>query len=218
LTVLGNGGTVTNGGNTMKILTATILGLALCVTVQAKDKKVTASADCTKTVAFSAAYPNGTVSPYMAGWVENWIRKNAKKHPSVCFSQTPLPGHDNYVVVFSESRSAFNGLEAVTTTSTTPVSGSGSIADNRGQTWTYTYNGTVTTTQVQDLPYTVNNRYDYAVAYNSTGTVVASGFHLYSSRSGGAPGASAGYNIVFALSAINARGRLLSKVISEATR
>lgn len=177
---------------------------------------------CTKTIAVAAVYPNGSVGPYMQNWVEKWIKKNTKKHPNVCFSQTPIPSLSNYTIVFSESYSALTGLQAVTRTdtTTTPVSGNGTVTDNQGEMWSYTYTGnvTTTTTSTENVPYVVNNRYLFAVAFDARGVMVARDYHLYSTQTGGDPNYGAGYNIGNALGAINARGRLLNKVVSQLDR
>ena len=69
----------------------------------------------------------------------------------------------NWTIVWSlQFLAAFYGLYPTvrtnTTTSTTPVSGSGTVTDSYGGMWNYTYDGktttTTTTTTREDLHYT----------------------------------------------------------------
>ena len=114
----------------------------------AKDKM---SADCEKNVSFAVA-EGGQIVPRVPAFADKWISKNQKKYAELCFSQTPNSRAANYLLVFSTSQSAFNGIYPVvrtstnTNTNTTPVSGSGTVTDNYGSMWNYTYDGTVTTT------------------------------------------------------------------------
>ncbi len=179
---------------------------------------------CTRAISFALADASG-VRPFMGtgNWIESWVRKNAKKHPDVCFSQSPMRGRTNYLIVLSQSAAYYSGIDPVvrtdTSTNTTPVSGSGTVTDNYGGMWNYTYNGTVTTTTTtttqEDVPYTINSNTLYANAYNGNGTLVSHRYHVYSTKSGGDPYNSAGYNLGNALGAINARGHLLSTVVKD---
>jgi hypothetical protein len=129
---------------------------------------------CTQTVSF-AVINGGTVRPVInldnpkSSWVANWIKKNSKKFPNVCFGE-PITGLQNYTIVFSNTLSSFSGFQAVSRTnvdtSTTPISGSGAVTDYRGGYWNYTYNGTVTTTTTTTVPdeaYEINSNYLYAM-------------------------------------------------------
>src|SRR5262249_37950253 len=99
-------------------------------------------------ISFAVA-EGGQVVPRVPKFAEKWFGKNAKKFPDLCFSQTPN-SVKNYLLVFSTTRNAFNGIYPTvrtnTTTSTSPVSGSGTVMDTSGGMWTYTYSGTETTT------------------------------------------------------------------------
>jgi hypothetical protein len=179
---------------------------------------------CSKVVSFALADASG-VHPYAltGNWIGNWIQKNAKKHPDVCFSQTPVPDRANYLIVLSQSSGYLTGFDPVvsrdTNTSTTPVSGTGTVRDNYGGMWNYTYAGTVTTTTTttthENVPYTINSRTIYAYAYGDGGAIISQRYHVYSTKTGGDAANSAGYNIGNALLAINARGRLLNSVVKD---
>ena len=81
--------------------------------------------------------PDGTSK----GWLHNWVRKNAKNYPDVCFLPDPLKDHANFLVVLSDSPSFFQGFQATTVynTSTSYVSGNGAVTDNYGGRWNFTY-------------------------------------------------------------------------------
>lgn len=192
------------------------------VSTQASDPAVQISlaGSCDKAIAFAVA-SNGNVSEFIPNWVRSWTQKNGKKTPGVCYSQRPLTGIRSYVIVFSQSRTAILGLQPFTTTSTnvSPISGNGTITNDYGQMWNFTYSGTeaTSTTSTVEVPYVVNNSYLYAVAYDGHGNIVSQHFHLYSAQSGGDPNYAAGYNLGGALFAINARGRLLNSVVRDIT-
>jgi hypothetical protein len=174
--------------------------------------------DC-KTISFAVATHNG-VQSYYPGWIDSWVKKNAKKFPTVCFAQRG--GQNAYVVIMSTSHNSFNGLQVVRVTTTTPFSGggNGTVTDNYGGTWeyTYTYDGTVTTSENVAAPYVINSNTLYATAYDSRGNVVAESNHVYSSQTGGDPYNSLGYNLGSALAAINARGRMLTGVVKTISK
>jgi hypothetical protein len=159
--------------------------------------------------------PDGTSK----GWLNNWVRKNAQKYPDVCFLPNPLRGRTNFLVVLSNSESSFQGFQAVTSTgtTTTPVSGSGSVTDNYGGSWNYIYNGEVTTTTTtrENVPYEIDTNVLYANAYTDDGTLVSHRSHVYSTQRGGDSAQQFGYNLGNALSAINARGRLITSVLKD---
>ena len=179
---------------------------------------------CSKVISFALADSSG-VHPFMGtgNWIENWIRKNNKKYSDVCFSQSPMGGRTNYLVVLSQSASFFSGFDPVvktdTSTSTSPVSGTGTVTNNYGGMWNYTYNGTVTntttTTTHENVPYTINSNTLFANAYEDNGVLISRRYHVYSTKSGGDSANSLGYNLGNGLRAINARGRLIGLVVND---
>lgn len=176
-----------------------------------------------KVVAFAIADGSG-VHPGMPGWTQNWIRKNAKKYPGISFQQgRPVQGAQNYLIVLSASANAVSGFDPVvrtnTSTNTTPVSGSGTVTDNYGSTWNYSYDGQVTTTTTttthENVPYTVESNTLYATAYDENGAMISQRWHVYSTKQGGDAANSLGYNLGNALFAINAKGHLVNAVVKD---
>ena len=160
---------------------------------------------CSKVVSFAVADTNG-VHPSLGsrGWIGNWVRKNAKKHPDICFSQRPMQGRANYLIVLSQSASYFHGFEPVVRTD---------------ETWNYSDDGTATTTTTtttqENVPYSIHSDTIYANAYDDRGALVSHRYHVYSKKSGGDPEDSAEYNVENELRAINARGRLIHSVVMD---
>jgi hypothetical protein len=182
------------------------------------------SSTCSKVVSIALADASG-VRPSMGtgNWAENWIRKNSKNYPNICFSQQPMAERTNYLVVFSQSPSYFAGFDPVVETNTStvasPVSGTGTVTDNYGRQWNYTYDGTATTTTSttthENVPYTINTNTVFANAYDSNGAMVSRRYHVYSTKTGGDGANALGYNLGNALRAINSRGRLLASVVND---
>jgi hypothetical protein len=175
---------------------------------------------CTRNISFAVA-ENGEVSPRAPEFTQKWILKNQRNYPGLCFSQAPNPSAINFLLVFSTEQTFFNGIYPTVRTNTqintTPVSGNGTVTDNYGSTWSYTYNGTVTSTTVttthENLPYTDTTRGMYLNAYSQQGNLVASGTREVTTREGGDAYNSLGYNLVTALSAIHIKERLLKEVV-----
>jgi hypothetical protein len=125
-----------------------------------------------KVVSFAWADPTGV---YLGApqWADDWVKKNAVKFPTILFSQTPMPGEENYLVVLSTSTTVLSGFQPVTkmntTTSTTDISGDGTATDSYGSRWSYTFQGsastTTTTMTTQNIPYTLETRTLWASAY-----------------------------------------------------
>jgi len=180
---------------------------------------------CKKNVSFAVA-EGGQVVPRVPGFAAKWIEDNRTNYRGLCFYQTPEPKAANYLLVFSTSRAAFNGFEpsirTTTSTSTTPVFGSGTITNNYGSMWNYTYNGTetttTTTTSQENAPYTINSLTMFLAAYNDHGSLVSQHWRTVSSKQGGDPYSSLGYNLGSLLGSIHIKARLLKSVIEDVTR
>ena len=141
-----------------------------------------------------------------------------EKNPDICFSQTVKPNATNYLLVFSSSQSSFRGfcptVRTTTTTSTGPVSGNGTVTDNYGDFWNYTYNGTTTTTTTnttqENVPYMDTARTLYINAYDQEGKLISSHSRTITTRQGGDARSGAVYNLAAALkAAIDTSGSLL---------
>jgi len=168
---------------------------------------------------------NGNVVPLMPEWAIKWVRKNEKKYPGVRFqtSGEAVAGARNFVLAFSASSAEVQGFQPVThqdtSTSSSPVSGSGTVTDTHGEMWNYTYNGTVTTTTTttthEQVPYTRTSNALYVTAFDERGGMVAQRWHVYSTQSGGNSANALGYNLGNALGALNARGHMLKRVVGD---
>jgi hypothetical protein len=115
------------------------------------------------------------------GWAEKWIEKNQKRMPQICFSETPMTGARNYLIVFYTSPGASNAAEATNTSLTAgqvpPASGVGTFTLSYGSTWHYSYDRTVGVTVLThddaDEPHGQPGQELYATAYTEEGVPVA---------------------------------------------
>ena len=179
-----------------------------------------------KNISFACA-PSNAVYLCSPKWTEDWVRKNAKEFAGIRFSQTPVPGAENYLVVFSTSMSVLSGFQPVvrwnTTTSTADVSGRGTVADDYGSTWTYTYQGTATvttmTTTQEDVPYTVETTTIYASAYGGPlNSLVAQNSEWTSRQQGGDATAGVVTNLAGIIRGIRIKTRLLDGVVKDVAK
>ena len=196
-----------------------------------KPSQVAAEAPiaCDKNISFAVAEAGQIVSRVPA-FADKWISKNQKKYAGLCFSQVPNSKAANYLLVFSTSQSAFNGIYPTvrtstnTSTSTTPVSGSGTVTDNYGGMWNYTYDGAITTTTTtttttqQNLPYTDTSNTLYLRSYDQHGRVISERWRTITTRQGGDGANTLGYNLGAALGAIHMRQHLLKNVVEDVTK
>ena len=180
---------------------------------------------CAKNISFAVA-EGGQIVSRAPQFTQKWIEKNQKKYVGLCFSQTPNPQATNYVLVFSTSRSSFNGIfpTVVTSTSTnsSPISGSGTITSNSGSMWNYTYEGTETTTTTtatqENLPYTDTTSTLYVNAYRQNGALVSQRWRSITTRQGGEGANTLGYNLGAALAAIHIKERLLKDSVEDVAK
>ena len=110
------------------------------------------------------------------GWAERWIEKNQKRIPQVCFSDTPIRGAKNYLIVFYTAPANKNAPEAQkpsnsSTPQETPAGGVGAFTLSYGSTWHYAVDRTVTvlTRDEADQPYSQPDQVRYATAYTEEG-------------------------------------------------
>ena len=177
---------------------------------------------CSKNVSFGI-FENGRMFMTEPNWVAHWVQKNEKHYASVCFSQTPKAGATNFLMVLSNSSQSFSGFDPVvrtnTTTNTTPVSGSGNVTDNYGGMWSYTYDGTVTTTTTtttqENVPYSLNSNSLYVYTFDEHGTLVSRRWKTLTTKQGGDPYNTLGYNLGAALTAINFKSGLLKSAVKD---
>ena len=180
---------------------------------------------CAKNISFAVA-DGGQIVSRTPQFTQKWIEKNQKKYSGLCFSQIPNSQATNYVLVFSTSRSSFNGIfpTVVTSTSTnySPVSGSGTITSNSGSMWNYTYEGTETTTTTtsteENLPYTDTTSTLYVNAYSQNGALISQRWRSITTRQGGEGANTLGYNLGAALAAIHIKERLLKDAVEDVAK
>ena len=189
------------------------------------DQKSSGSSQCARNISFAVA-GHEQFATEVPRFAEKWVAKNQKKYPGTCFSQMPVAQAENYLLVFANSASAFNGIyptvRASTNTNTSPVSGTGTVTDNYGGMWYYTYNGTVTTTTTTsenvDLPYTDVTNTLYLYSYDQQGILRSERWRSVTTRNGGDPYNTLGYNLGSALAAVHMRERLLKDSVEDITK
>jgi hypothetical protein len=177
---------------------------------------------CTKTVTFGSL-DGGQMSTVAPSFAAKWVEKNYKKYPALCFAQSPSADTSNILLVVSRAQNAYNGFYPTTRTSTatntSPTYGSGTVTDNYGGMWNYTYSGTVTTTTTTtsqvNLPYTDTTQNLYIYVYDSTGTLLSRHERSLTTRQGGDGANTLGYNLGAALGAIHLREGLLKEAVAS---
>jgi hypothetical protein len=187
---------------------------------------VQTGAECDKNISIAVA-EDGQIVSRVPAFADKWISKNQKKYPRLCFSQVPNSQSANYLLVFSTSQSAFNGIyptvktSTSTNTSRTPVSGSGTVTDNYGGMWNYTYDGTATTTTTttttthENLPYTDTSNTLYVHSYDQHGGLIAKRWRTLTTRQGGDAANTVGYNLGAGLGAIHFKEHLLKSAVED---
>jgi hypothetical protein len=137
-----------------------------------------APAGCTKNVSFAIA-ESGQPVPAIPKFAVKWIDKLAHQPESktLCFSQIPSSIMSNYLVIFSSSEAAFEGLtpSAHTYTSTKAGPGDTNTVSSYGGTWSYSYVGTPppNTTTTLDLRRDDKPKSLFVRAYNQQGRVIS---------------------------------------------
>jgi hypothetical protein len=115
-------------------------------------------------------------------WAAEWIEKNQKRMLDVCFSDTPMQGTRNYLIVFYTSATASGGPEAVSHAASapqggSPVAGVGTFTTSYGSTWHYFFDRnvgvTVNSSLDADQPQSQADKVSYATAYTEEGVPVA---------------------------------------------
>lgn len=117
-------------------------------------------------------------------WAANWVERNQKRMLQICFSDTPMPGARNYLIVFYTAAAASNGATIVSPAApppppqeSSPAAGVGTFTTSYGSTWHYFYDRNVGTTVNSNLdadqPQSKPNQVTYATAYTEEGVPVA---------------------------------------------
>jgi len=137
-----------------------------------------AAQGCGKNVSFAVA-EGGQPVPAIPKFAVKWLESKAPRqhYSNLCFSQIPSATLPNYVVVFSTSDSAFDGLTPAAHTYTTaaPAHMSTAALTSSGGTWTYAYAGSVppATTDTLSLKKDDKPKQLVARAYDQAGRVVS---------------------------------------------
>jgi len=114
-------------------------------------------------------------------WASKWYEKNQKKFPGICFSDSLMPGAQNYLIVFYMAAPHVEGTGSLAKVSapgeTTPVNRVGSFTTSYDSTWHYTYEGTVTTTitsvSAEKAPHNQPSTLLYVTAYSEKGIPIS---------------------------------------------
>jgi hypothetical protein len=186
------------------------------------------AAPCAKTVTVEFMSSSGGL--YEPEFATVWIAKNAGKKPwsLLCFSEKPSATGQNYLLVFSETASVFNGFKSVVhertavSTSTSPLSGSGTAQDDDGNEWRFTFDGQLKTTTrttyqtTENVPYTDRTLGLYAVLYAGRGVQLTFHYASVTARSGGDAWDTAGHNLGEWLGHRHWKEALLKKSLRDA--
>jgi hypothetical protein len=112
-------------------------------------------------------------------WALEWYGKNQKRFPGICFSNAPMPGAKNFLVVFD------TGVEGVAesvrksfaTGGSNPTIDKGEFKTGYGDTWHFTFQQTVTTTitsvSAEEAPHNQQKPLLFATAYTASGIPVS---------------------------------------------
>ncbi|PYU63491.1 MAG: hypothetical protein DMG56_09710 [Acidobacteria bacterium] len=156
-------------------------------------------------------------------WAANWYEKNQKRFPGMCFSDSPMLGAQNYLVVFYTSAPAVSGIDTVREISAaadmSPRSGVGTFTTNYGSTWHYTFDRTATTTVTTVLtdkvPHSLQSNVLYATAYSERGIPISQHWPTAAAKNGKETSVKHGKNRVAALPEIRIMSDLLTQMAED---
>src|SRR5256885_13075663 len=122
--------------------------------------------------------PRSTLFPYTTLFRSE---KNQKRFQGMCFSDSPMLGAHNYLVVFYTSAPVVSEIDKLREISAaadmSPTSGVGTFTTSYGSTWHYTYDRsattTVTTVLTEKVPHNLQSNVVYAAAYSEQGTPIS---------------------------------------------
>lgn len=153
---------------------------------------------CAKNVSFAVA-EGGQPVPAIPKFALKWLEgKSQREHYSnICFSQIPSASLPNYIIVFSTSEEAFEGLtpSAHTYTTAAPSQANAPTLSSSGGTWSYAYSGATPrpTTDTLSLKRDDKPKVLDARAYDQTGKAIAH----------------------YSLATISSRDKLLERLLSD---
>jgi hypothetical protein len=190
-------------GKTMKIRLLLIALIGSAGFVWGQNPAPSAStppaiAPCSKNVSFAVA-EGGQPVPAIPKFASKWLEgKTQRQHyGSICFSQIPSPSLPNYIIVFSTSEEAFDGLtpSAHTYTTAAPAQASAAAISSSGGTWSYAYSGATPrpTTDTLSLKRDDKPKALDARAYDQSGKAIAH----------------------YSLATISSRDKLLERILAD---
>jgi hypothetical protein len=156
-------------------------------------------------------------------WAANWYEKNQKRFPGMCFSDSPMPGAQNYLVVFYTSAPAVSGTDSLKNISASadmsPLSGVGTFTTSYGSTWHYTYDRTATTTVTtvltEKVPHNLQPNVLYATAYSEQGIPISQHWPTAITKKAKETSGKPGKNRDASLPAIRMMGELLNEMAED---
>jgi hypothetical protein len=156
-------------------------------------------------------------------WAASWYEKNQKKFPGMCFSDAPMPGAQNYLIVFYTSAPAVSGTEPLKNISASadmsPASGVGTFTTSYGSTWHYTYDRTatptVTTVLTEKVPHNLQPNVLYATAYSEQGIPISQHWPTAITKRPKETSGKHGKNRDASLPAIHMMGELLNEMAED---
>lgn len=177
---------------------------------------------CDQIITVAGLTPRG-LALYVPPEGQKFMAKNSQNYPRMCLledSNNVVPGVPRYLLVYAYSESAFAGFQPITRTSTTttPVSGSGTVMNSYGSVWNFTFFGTVNTTEIDTMeaPYVIRSRSLYLNAYDVSGALVSRHSFTVSSQSGGNGASAIGYNGAQLIGLLwNNPSRLIKSVLKD---
>jgi hypothetical protein len=156
-------------------------------------------------------------------WAANWYEKNQKRFPGMCFSDSPMPGAQNYLVIFYTSAPVAPGIDSLKKVSASadmsPLSGVGTFTTGYGSTWHYTHDRTATTTVtsvlVEKVPQNLQPNVLYATAYTEQGIPISQHWPTAITKKGKETSGKPGKNRDASLPAIHMMGELLNEMAED---
>ncbi len=155
---------------------------------------------CDQTITVAGLTPNG-LALYVPPLGQKFMAKNSQNYPRMCLLEDAanvVPGVPRYLLAYAYSENAFAGFQPVTrvNTTTTPVSGSGTVKNAYSDAWNFTYYGTLETTEMDTIeaPYVIQSHSLYLNAYDENGHVVSRHSFTVSSQVGGNGASAVVYN------------------------
>ena len=156
-------------------------------------------------------------------WAANWYEKNQKRFPGMCFSDSPMLGAQNYLVVFYTSAPAVSEIDTLKAISAaadmSPKSGVGTFTTSYGSTWHYTFDRTATTTVTtvltEKVPHSLQSNVLYATAYSEKGIPISQHWPTAEAKYGKGTSVKQGKNRDAALPGIRIMSDLLNQMAED---